>query len=137
MKSKFKAHIFIQEDINTVWNEISSYSFVKNYLPEVRGNKEPSYIIPLYNVGWSNGFGKIFTLPRKDVKGNLEYINIEIRAKRQNTWITIEVSFSPYFGKNYFLAHKCIRGLFSHKLKVLKQEIERKNIQSQGIPVFA
>ena len=137
MKTKFRTNVLINADIYTVWNEIRSPSFAKDYFPEVRGNNEPSYIIPLYSIGWSNGFGTTLALTRKDVNGNIENINLEIRTMYQLTWVALEVSYSPSINKNYFLTQKCVKGLFGCKLKVLKKEIEMKNRSSQGTLVFA
>ena len=87
-------------------------------------------------MGWSTGAGTVIRLPRKDVAANIEHVDIRIEGRGEYTQVTFAVQYAPQFGKHYFLAHRCVRGLFNLKLNVLKKDLEAQQ-QTDWVPAFA
>ena len=146
MNTIYKTQMTVHADVENVWDAITQQRFVKDFFPEIKKdlsnlsdyvfrthkNTErllPAYMLPNHVIGWAKGGATDIRLPRKDVNANIKTIDIELIAKGENTKIKIEVDYSPKFDKNFFLAHRCVRGLMEIKLAILKQEIEANNNQ--------
>lgn len=123
---------------------IGRQNFSQDYFPEIKTDLSgmsdyvlrthknidrvlPSYTIPKKAIGWVTGGSNDIRLTRKDVHANIEAIDIELIEKGEYTTIKIEVAYAPKLDKNFFLAHRCVRGLIKTKLAVLKQELEENN----------
>ena len=154
MNTTFTKEISIQADVNSTWDAISQTGFVKDFLPEVKKDLQgmgeyvrrthpnaeqlgPDYVVPGQAMGWSAGAGTTIRLPRKDVQANIESVDIRIEGQGQFTQVTIEVNYAPEFGQYFFLAHRCVRGLFGMKLTVLKEDLEKNAPQLDWVPAFA
>ena len=153
MNATYKAQTTIHASTDAVWNAIARESFVKDFLPEVKKDisamgeyiqtthRNASSVLPSYAVtgraiGWNTGAGKTIRLPRKDVHANIEAVDIQLESHENDTKVTIEVTYNPKVGKNFMLANRCVRGLFSIKLNVLKQDIEPDYQHTSWLPAF-
>ena len=154
MKTTYKAQITVQTDVEEAWNAITQKNFVKEFFPEIKKdisnlgeyvlrthkNLEqlaPSYMVLNQAIGWANSGTTEIKLPRKDVDANIESIDILLINKGEYTTVKVEVNYSPKIGKNFFLAHRCVRGLIAIKLAVLKKDLELNNNQIGWSPAIA
>ena len=141
MNTQYKSKITVYADIESVWNSVTQPGFIKNFFPEIKkdlsemgkyvrathpnpNEVSPVYAIPQRALGWTSGAGIQIALPRKDVKANIESIDIRLVAKGAKTQIIIETDYSPKLDRNFWFAHRCIRGLINIKLAVLKRNLE-------------
>ena len=153
MKTTYTAKATIKAKIEDTWETISQPSFVKDFLPEIKKtthelspyicNKhrntksvQPSYAVFCQAIGWNKVAGTDIRLPRKDVKANIDAVDIELEERGNNTRVIVEVTYNPRLGKNYLFAHRCVRKLFNIKLNVLKQELETNIDRIQLSPAF-
>ena len=149
----YTKEITVKADRDTTWNAITQTRFVQDFLPEVKKDLSgmgeyirrthpnatliaPDYVAPGQAMGWSAGAGTAIRLPRKDVEANIESVEIRLEAQGETTKVTFAVQYAPQFGKHYFLAHRCVRGLFNLKLNVLKKDLEAQQ-QTDWVPAFA
>ena len=154
MKTTYTAKATIKAHIEDTWETISQPDFVKDFLPEIKKTTnelspyvrtkhrnaksvQPSYAVLGRAIGWSKVAGTDIRLARKDVNANIDAVDIKLEERGSNTRVIVEVTYSPRLGKNYFLEHRCIRGLFNIKLNVLKQEIETDVNRIQLSPALA
>ena len=154
MNTIYQAQTTIHADVETTWAAISEARFVQDFLPEVKkelggmgeyvrrthrraGEIGPDYVAPGQAMGWSQGAGTAIRLPRKDVDAHIESVDIRVEAQGEYTRVTIDVEYAPKFGERYFLARRCVRGLFGFKLQVLKKDLETKQTKIDWVPAFA
>ena len=97
---------------------------------------QPSYTVHGEAIGWNKVAGTDICLPRKDVKANIDAIDIKLEDQGNTTKVIFEITYNPQVGKNYLLAHRCIRGLFNIKLNVLKRDLEADTNRVQLTPEF-
>ena len=153
MNMTYTKQVSIHADQETTWAAITQARFVQDFLPEVQkdltGMGEyvqqthpskdqvgPDYVAPGQAIGWSAGAGTAIRLPRKDVNGNIESVDIKMESQGETTKVSIEVNYQPELGKRLLLARRCVRGLFGMKLDVLKKDLEA-NSETQFVPAFA
>lgn len=153
MNTTYTNQISIKADAETTWQAITQTRFVQDFLPEVKKDLKgmgeyirrthpnaalvaPDYVVAGRAMGWSTGAGTAIRLPRKDVEAHIESVEVRIEPRGEYTRVTFEVQYAPEFGKHYFLAHRCVRGLFNLKLNVLKKDLEAQQ-QTDWVPAFA
>jgi hypothetical protein len=155
----FKTQTTINVDSNTAWDAISSRRFVKDFLPEIYKDilglnlfylarhknaleVMPAYVVPNKTIHWNSNANTAIELSRRDLKVNIKHVEINIEKRNHATNISIAVEYDSRFGANFVLIRKIIKYLFSHKLTVLKQNLEtnrhlESNLQpTYGYPVF-
>jgi carbon monoxide dehydrogenase subunit G len=154
MNTTYTTKATINASIEDAWEAITKPSFVKEFLPEIKKNinemssyvrtthrnaenVQPCYAVYGQALGWNKVAGTDIRLPRKDVEANIDAVDIKLEERGNNTRIIVEVTYNPRVGKNYLLAHRCIRGLFNIKLNVLKKELEANTDRTQLTPAFA
>ena len=154
MNTTYSKVITIKADADSTWDAITRTRFVQDFLPEVKKDLSgmgdyirrthpnatlvaPEYVVRGQAMGWSAGAGTVIRLPRKDVEANIENVEIRIEAQGEYTKVTFEVQYAPELGKHYFLAHRCVRGLFGMKLDVLKKDLETSKAQIDWMPAFS
>ena len=154
MNTTYTKQISIKADAETTWKAITETRFVQDFLPEVKKDLQgmgeyirrthpnatlvaPDYVAPGQAMGWSTGAGTDIRLPRKDVEAHIESVEVRIEGRGEYTQVTFEVQYAPEFGKHYFLAHRCVRGLFDLKLNVLKRDLETDKTQIDWMPAFS
>ena len=153
MNTTYTKEVSIHADQATTWEAINQTRFVKDFLPEVQKDTDgfgeyvrqthrridqvgPDYVAPGHAMGWSAGAGTAIRLVRKDVEANIESVDIQVEGQGEYTKVRIEVNYNPEFGNRYFLARRCVRGLFGFKLDILKKDLETNN-KIDWVPAFA
>ena len=154
MNTTYTKQVTIHADQESTWQVITQNSFVQDFLPEVKKDLTgmgkyvcqthprlrqagPGYVAPGQAIGWNAGAGTAIRLPRKDVAANIESVDITVEGQGEYTKVTIEVNYNPQFGNRFFLARRCVRGLFGLKLQVLKKDLEKNTKQADWNPAFA
>ena len=154
MNTFYSKEITIKADADTTWDAITQSRFVKDFLPEVKKDLQgmgeyirrthpnaalvaPDYVAAGEAMGWSTGAGTAIRLPRKDVEANIDSVDIRVEGRGQYTKVAIEVHYNPVFGERYFLARRCVQGLFGMKLDVLKKDLETSKTQIDWMPAFS
>lgn len=137
----YRTKTVVPADIETLWNYLIQPGFVKDFLPEIKrdlsGSSEyvyrshrneartlPSYAVPYQNIGWVSGSGVTIRLPRKDVDAAIEAVTVLLKGKGNKTKVTLEVNYNPSIGKHFIFVSRCVRALFTAKLRVLKQDFD-------------
>lgn len=136
MTSRYSYQTTISATPSEIWQLLTQQRFVKQYLPEVkrkpsdiRSTAPYSYhqntdnILPAYTVV-EKTISHRLQLARKDLKANIDSITIGLTAQGDQTKVMIEIIYQPEINSNFLLTHASIRSLFSHKLDILKQNIE-------------
>ena len=154
MNTTYKTKTTINASIENAWEAVTHVTFVKEFLPEIKKNinkvspyvrathrnaehVQPCYAVYGQAIGWNKVAGTDIRLPRKDVNANIDVVDIRLEERGKNTRVIVEVTYNPTLGKNYLLAHRCIRGLFGIKLNVLKKELEACTDYTQQTLAFA
>lgn len=154
MNTTYTAKTTINADIEDTWEAITQPNFVKEFLPEIKKNMnelsayvrnthrnaesvQPTYAVRGQAIGWNKVAETDIRLPRKDVNANIDAVDIKLEERGNYTRVIVEVTYNPRIGKNFMLAHRCIRGLFGIKLNVLKKELEADTNRTQLTPAFA
>jgi hypothetical protein len=154
MNTTYTAKKTINADIEDAWKAITQSSFVKEFFPEIKKNMnelstyirnthrnaelvQPCYAVHCQAIGWNKVNGTVIRLPRKDVNAHIDAVDIKLEERGHYTRVIVEVTYNPRIGKNFILAHRCIKGLFSIKLSVLKKELEADTNRTQLTPAFA
>lgn len=137
----FKAQTDIAIDSSVVWNTIKDRQFVKDFLPEIYKDISdmslaefaldkngfdvmPSYAAPNKTIHWQNNGQTVIELTRQDLQLTIDHVEINIVSNTNSTTVEITVEYDSPFGANFMLVHKIIKTLFSHKLTVLKEDLE-------------
>ena len=137
----FKAQTDIAIDSSVVWNTIKDRQFVKDFLPEIYKDISgmslaefaldkngfdvmPSYAVPNKTIHWQNNGQTVIELTRQDLQLTIDHVEINIVSNTNSTTVEITVEYDSPFGANFMLVHKIIKTLFSHKLTVLKEDLE-------------
>ena len=155
----FKIQTEIHVDKSNTWNVVSNSFFVRDFLPEIYKNVValnfpcltvqkngldilPAYVIRNNRIHWKRNEGTGIKLTKSSLNVTINHIEINLETQRGHTLVSLEVEYNNPFGLNFMLANKVIKSLFSHKLFVLKQDLETKkqsrtNLESNfGYPVF-
>jgi len=142
MMRTFKAHTTIAANKDTTWNAVSSSCFVKDFLPEVYKDISglsfsylamhkndlvvmPAYVVPTKTIHWNNNSTTSIKLARNDLNVTIDHIEISLEAKGDSTIVMIEVEYDSRLGAEFMLIKNIIQTLFSHKLTILKQDLEK------------
>jgi hypothetical protein len=137
----FKAQTDIAIDSSVVWNTIKHRKFVKDFLPEIYKDilgmslaklalhkngldVMPSYVVPDKTIHWHNSGQTVIELTRSDLPVMIDHVEINMKAVGDTTAVDIVVEYNSPIGANFMLINKIIKTLFSHKLAVLKQDLE-------------
>jgi hypothetical protein len=142
MINTFKIHIITAIDKDMVWNTLTNPSFVKDFLPEVQRNLMglnlytlskhkngldvmPAYVIKHKTIHWINNLNITIELAKTDLNIDINHIEINLDTKNNRSIVSIEVQYNSPLDLNYLKGHKVIKSLFSRKLMVLKQDLEK------------
>lgn len=137
----FKAQTDIAIDSSVVWNTIKDRRFVKDFLPEIYKDVSgmslaefaldkngfdvlPAYAVPNKTIHWQNNGQTVIELTRQDLQLTIDHVEINIASNADSTTVEIAVEYESRLGANFMLIHKIIKTLFSHKLTVLKEDLE-------------
>lgn len=135
---------YIDADLDTVWDSITSAEFEHDFLPEVHrqpvsgylqaqhsntGRSAPSWMVPGQTAGWDNGAGIEIRLARKDLNVTIEAIEINLEERNGRVAVSIQVQYQKPMGKNFIKAHLAVQQLFAHKLKVLKGDLDTAELE--------
>ena len=137
----FKAQTDITIDSSVVWNTIKDRQFIKDFLPEIYKDISgmslaefaldkngfdlmPSYSVPNKTIHFQNNGQTVIELTRKDLQLTIDHVEINIVSNTDSTTVEIAVEYDSPFGANFMLVHKIIKTLFSHKLTVLREDLE-------------
>ena len=137
----FKAQTDIAIDSSVVWNTIKDRRFVKDFLPEIYKDVSgmslaefaldkngfdvlPAYAVQNKTIHWQNNGKTVIELTRHDLQLTIDHVEISIASNADSTTVEIAVEYESRLGANFMLIHKIIKTLFSHKLTVLKEDLE-------------
>jgi len=137
----FKAQTDITIDSSVVWNTIKDRQFIKDFLPEIYKDISgmslaefaldkngfdlmPSYSVPNKTIHFQNNGQTVIELTRKDLQLTIDHVEINIVSNTDSTTVEVAVEYDSPFGANLMLLHKIIKTLFSHKLTVLREDLE-------------
>ena len=127
--------------VDEVWKTIIEPDFARDFLPEISrdtsnlslfklaNHKNPLNLMPAYmvrnkTISWDCIANTSIKLARKDLDVEINNIDITLQDNKYNTLVTIEVNYASKLNSKFLLAERIIKGLFSHKLEVLKQDLE-------------
>ena len=154
MLRTYQAHINIAAKTDEVWKAIIEPRFTRDFLPEVNRsfvkltlfklamhknayNVMPAYMVRNKTISWDTNANTSIELARKDLASTIHNIDINLRDKRNRTLVTIEVNYETKLNSTFLQTERTIRGLFKHKLDILKQDFESsKQERSQIQPVY-
>ena len=135
---------YIDADIDTVWDTITSAEFEHDFLPEVHrqpvsgyihnqhrntGRTAPSWMVPGQTAGWDNGAGIDIRLARQDLNVTIEAIEINLEERNGRVVVSIQVQYQKPIGKHFIKAHLAVQQLFAQKLNVLKGDLDTAGLE--------
>ena len=144
MNFKTTNKVFINTDIETVWNTITNAQFEQDFLPEIeriqnndyvrRTHKNvyrvnPSWMIEGQTVAWDNGAGMNITLARKDLNASIDSIQIDVKECNNGVTVIVHVEYQKNVEQNVVKAYQAIKHLFADKLTVLKNDLDEVNFE--------
>lgn len=153
MTTRYTTKVTIAASTAQIWQTLTQQDFVKHYLPEVSRipnainstspytyhqnthKISPTYAVVEKTMAW-NTISHRIQLTRQALKANISAITIDLIAKAEHTEVRLEVIYKPELNKAFLLTHTGVRSLFSHKLNVLKRDIESTLITSKYSAVY-
>lgn len=141
MKLIYKARITVKADIEEVADFFCQDDMTKNYFPEVRKDTKgmtayiykthkhadqvfPDYQIHGQGLGWTTAGKNCIKVPRKDIKANIQGIEVDYKATGNNTEIVIKVGFNPDINLGCIIAAYHVHMMVTNKLNAIKRDIE-------------
>jgi carbon monoxide dehydrogenase subunit G len=141
MLRTYQAQINIAATTDEVWKAIIQPEFTRDFLPEVNRsfakltlfklamhknayNVMPAYMVRNKTISWDTNANTSIELARKDLAATIHNIDINLRDKGNRTLVTIEVDYATKLNSTFLQIERTIRGLFKHKLDILKQDLE-------------
>ena len=85
----------------------------------------PAYAVPTKTIHWNNNSSSSIKLAWNDLNVTIDHIEISLQAKDDSTIVVIEVEYDSRLGAESMLIKNIIQTLFSHKLTILKQDLEK------------
>lgn len=150
MKRLFKTRVNLASDSVSVWNALTQNSFVNDFLPEITRDISkltlkrlamhkhgltvmPSYAIPNKTLHWRRGAGLNISMARQDLNVIIDDIEINLSEADGHTTVELSVNYNAKLGARFLLAENAIQHLFSHKLTILKQDLDQPHFSDKAM----